>query len=427
MRMGCLLLLTALTIGLDPDSAAAFADRAKLPPSDQPYAYYLTLSSQRSPEAKERLAKIVRSTLPAYSRKTYLPDQLPVRVGDNLLRIDTRGLGWETALPEGLKKHYPYRPDLGGKAASLTIMAAWFVACMPDGNQTGDFQFTLTYKTPPKNTKEFRAFWGANEDPQFLFQFHEAASLVGVNPDRNVKQFDTNKRGGLYATEDSENPVGAKDPGNYGRVNKFDAGEEIALMPKQYNGENAAALAWWLANGKGERQFVAPARIVTDHNNLRSTEIGLQDCRACHIEGLRPLNVNGFKEFIESGARVAADKKTQQLIDQQYQAGMAQQIEADNRLYAKYLELTSGYSPALDAKNYEAVVRGYDAKVTREQAARELYMSDEEFRLALGYYSAKHSLSRRLASLAEGVPISRAQWVGEYPLAYVVKQKWGAK
>ncbi len=427
IRMALAALLLTLIAGTNPADAASI-DRAKFAPADQAYLHYLTLDSQRSPEAKERLAKVVRSTLPSYSSKIYLGDQLPVRVGNDLLRIDTRGLGWEKSLPFVLATRYPYRPDLRAKGLyPYTFRADWFVACIPSGIQTGDSQFRLIYGTPPKTTSEFRKFWKANEDPQFLFQYHEAATAVGVNPDRNIKQFPTATRGGLYATEDSENPVGDKDPGNYGKNNKFDAGEEIALGPKQFNGENGVAMFWWLANGRGERQFFAPARIVTDHNHLRSSEIGLDACRACHIEGLRPVNVNGFASFIGQGSRVAADKKTQQLIDQQYQASMAQQIEADNKLFAKYLEMTSGYTPAQDAKAYESVVRTYDAKVTREQAAREVYMTDEEFRLALGYYSAKYSLSRRLADLVEGGSISRGQWVAEYPLAQVVKAKWEAR
>jgi hypothetical protein len=426
MRMtGLAIALTLLTLGANPDAEAASIDRAKLG-ADGHYAYYLSLSSQRSPEAKERLAKVVRSTLPALSSKSYLGDQLPVRVSDDLLRIDTRGLGWEKTLPQVLAGFYPYRPDL--KARGLypyTFRADWFVACVTDGIQTGDSQFRLTYGVnAPKTTTEFRKFWKANEDPNFLFQFHEAQSGVGVNPDRNVLQFDTATRGSLWATQDSENPVGDKDPGNYGKPLKFDAGEEFAMAPVQYNGEMGLKMIPWLANGKGERQVFAPARIVTDHNQVRSSEIRLNSCRVCHIEGLRPLNVNGFKRYIEQGSRVAADKKTQQLIDQQYQAGVEQQLEADNRLYAKYLEMTSGYTPAQDSKAFEQVIRTYDAPVTREQAAREVYMTDEEFRLALGYYSAKYSLSRRLADLSQGGSITRQQWVNEYALAQVVKAKW---
>jgi len=422
------ILLIALTLASDPDAEAASLDRAKLGP-DAPYAYYLSLSSQRSPEAKERLAKQVRSKLPALSSKSYLGDQLPKRVNDNLLRIDTRGYGWEKSLPYVIARDYPYRPDL--KARGLhpyTVRADWFVASVTDPIQTGDSQYRLIYGTPPKTTGEFRAFWKANQDPQFLYQFHEAQSGVGVNPDRNVLQFDTATRGSLYATQDSENPVGEKDPGNYGKPLKFDAGEEIVMAPVQYAGESGLKMVFWLANGKGERQEFAPARIVTDHHQLRSSEIrNTVSCYACHVEGLRPLNVNGFKAYIEQGSRVAADKHTQRLIDQQYQSGMSQQIEADNRLYAKYLEMTSGLTPQQDAKAFEQVVRTYDAKVTREQAARELYMPEEEFRLALGYYSAKYSLSRRLADLAQGGSISRAQWQSEYGLAQVVKQKWEQK
>jgi len=428
MRMGCLLLLTLSAIGIDPDTAAAFADRAKLPITDQPYAYYFTTGLQRSPQASEQLGKVLRFTLPSLSRKTFLGDQLPARISDTLYRIDTRGLGWETALPAVLAKHYPYRPDLGGKAAPIVTRADWFVACVLDPIQTPEAQYQLIYgDKPPKTTAEFRKWWQVSSDPQFLFKRHESQSGVGVNPDRGVEQRDTAIRTFHWATQDAEFPVGDKDPGNYGKQLKFDAGEEFAGAPKQYNGEQGAALVWWLANGKGERQEVAPARIVTDHGNLRSTEIrNSVSCIVCHVEGVRPFTRNGFADFVSSGARIAADKKTQQLIDQQYQAGVDAEVEANNKLYAKFLELCNGYTPAQNAKAFEQVVRTYDAKVTRAQAAREMYMSDEEFRLALGYYSAKYSLSRRLAELAEGGSVSRGQWVNDYALAVTIKQKWEA-
>src|SRR5690606_23973982 len=100
------LLLTLCTIGIDPDSVAVSKDLASVPLVDQPYTYYLTLNTQRSPQARTRLEKVLRSTLPSLSSKTYLPDQLPNNVGHGLLRIDTRGLGWEQTLPFVLKKHY---------------------------------------------------------------------------------------------------------------------------------------------------------------------------------------------------------------------------------------------------------------------------------------------------------------------------------
>lgn len=418
--------LTLCTLGTNPSDAASL-DRAKLSTADQPYAYYLSLAEQRSPTAKEQLAKQVRSKLPSLSSKSYLGDQLPVRINDDLLRIDTRAYGWEASLPAVIARHYPYRPDLRAiHKFPYTIRADWFVACVTDPIQTGDSQYLLTYGAKqPKTTDQFRNFWKANQDPQFLFQFHEAASGVGVNPDRNVIQFDTATRGSLWATQDSENPVGKKDPGNYGQKLEFDAGEEIAMAPVQYAGENGLKMIFWLANAKGERQDFAPARLVTDHNQIRSSEIrNTISCFVCHVEGLRPFTANGFKQYLSQGSRVAADKHTQRLIDQQYQSGVEQQLEADNKLYAKFLEMANGLTPAQDAKAFEQVVRTYDAKVTLEQAARELYMPKEEFRLALGYYSAKYSLSRRLADLAEDGAIVRNQWVNEYALAQVVKAKW---
>jgi len=439
MRMTAFaILLTIAAVGINPDSAAALADRDKLALTDQPYAYYLSLSSQRSPEARERLVKVVRTTLPSLSRKTYLGEQLPVRVNETLLRIDTRGLGWEESLPHVLATHYPYRPDLrahkirdrhGRWVAQhpLVFDAAWFVASVTDPIITGDSQYRLIYGKPPKTTAEFRKFWQVGEDPQYLFQFHEANSGVGVNPDRNVQQRDTAIRTFHWATQDSEFPVGDKDPGNYGKPLKFDAGEEFAGMPKQLAGAQGAAIAWWLGNGKGQRQEVAPARIVTDKNAIASTEIrNTKSCKVCHVEGVRPLTKDGFREFRAAGARVALDKHAQLLVDQQYQAGVAQQVEADNQQFAKFLEMCNGsaWTPGVEAVSYEKVVRAYDAPLTREQAARELYLHDDEFRLALGAYSKKYSLPRRLAGLAEGLTISRAQWITDFHIAWEVRSKW---
>ena len=430
MRMPLAAILLTLAIaGVNPADAASI-DRAKLSIADRPYAYYLSLAEQRSPSAKEQLAKQVRSRLPSLSSKSYLGDQLPVRVNDDLLRIDTRGYGWEASLPAVIAKHYPYRPDL--KASHqwpYTIRADWFVSCVTDPTQTGDSQYLLTYGAKqPKTTSQFRNFWRANQDPQFLFQFHEAQSGVGVNPDRNVLQFDTATRGSLWATQDSENPVGDKDPGNYGKPLKFDAGEEIAMAPVQYAGENGLKMIFWLANSKGERQDFAPARIVTDHNQIRSSEIrNTVSCIVCHVEGLRPFTANGFQQYIAQGSRVAADKHTQRLIDQQYQSGVEQQLEADNKGYAKFLEMANGLTPAQDAKAFEQVVRTYDAKVTLEQAARERYTTADEMRAILGYYSAKYSLSRRLADLAQDGQISRGQWVAEQHNVYLAELAWGKK
>ncbi len=421
------ILLTLCALGTNPVEAASL-DRAKLSIADQPYAYYLSLAEQRSPEARERLVSQVRSRLPGLSSKSYLPDQLARRVNDNLLFIDTRAFGWETSLPYVLANHYPYRTDLARGQYPYTFRADWFVACVTDPIQTNDSQYRLIYGTPPKTTAEFRKFWKVNEDPNFLIQFHEAKSGVGVNPDRNVQQFDTSTRGSLWATQDSEAPVGKKDPGNYGQKLEFDAGEEIAAAPVHYPGGSAVKFIYWLANAKGQRQEFAPARIVTDHNQIRSSEIrNTVSCIVCHVEGLRPFNQDGFKAYISQGSRVAADKKTQQLIDQQYQAGIADQLEHDNRQYAKFLERANGLTPEQDARAFEAVVRTYDAPVTLEQAARERYMSKQELKDVLGYYSAKYSLSRRLADLAQDGQITRQQWQNEQHNVYLAELAWGKK
>jgi hypothetical protein len=72
------------------------------------------------------------------------------------------------------------------------------------------------------------------------------------------------------------------------------------------------------------------------------------------------------------------------------------------------------------------VVRAWDAPVTPEQAALELYAKPEEWRLALGNYSRTYQLSGRLSIMAQGEAISRQQWEANYKLAQQVLYAWHA-
>ena len=71
------------------------------------------------------------------------------------------------------------------------------------------------------------------------------------------------------------------------------------------------------------------------------------------------------------------------------------------------------------------LVEDYDAPLDLEAAAREVYMTPQDFKLALGYASARNvNLGARLAGLAHGRRVERSYWESSYDVAYGVKEMW---
>jgi hypothetical protein len=426
-RMSPIIVALAVFAG-HPEADAAFADYARYPSS-----VYLSLAECPA-ERRDELEKVLRFVVPSLSSKSYLGDQLPVRVpGTNLLRLNLDGLGWLKTWEQVIRTHYVpvYRPDLAHlKAVPLVVNGQWFAATVMDSQLTGDSQYRLIYGVPPKNVKEFQAHWQVNAKGNLSFGRVEGKSGVSVQSTRVLENQASGNRGYSWVTFDARVVAGQTDPleNLTARPIKHDASELIAAIPKHMNGQSGTLQAYFLADGNGNRQEKAPADIVTDTTGTRGVEIrNTLSCIACHEAGILEPTLDQYREYILSGARITTkDKNAQQEIDRYLDSPIAKEIRRNNEDYEAGVAMCNGLTARENAIAFKNVVRAWDAPVTPEQAALELYAKPEEWRLALGNYSRTYQLSGRLAIMAQGEAISRQQWEANYKLAQQVLYAWHA-
>ena len=426
--MSSLLVALAIVAG-HPEAEAAFADYSRHPGSA-----YLSLA-ECPVERRDELENVLRFVVPSLSSKSHLSEQLPERVpGSLLLRLNLEGLGWLKTWEGVIAAHYVpvYRPDLSQtKALPLVVNGQWFAATIMDSQLTGDAQYRLLYGTPPKNAKEFLAHWQVNAKGDLTFGRVEGQSGVSVQLTRLIENLASGNRGYAWITYDSRLTAGNADPleNLTARPVKHDASELIAAIPKYIGNQRGTLQAYFLANAKGERQEKAPADIVTDSTGTRGVEIrNTLSCVACHEEGIRQPTLDTYRHYILSGARITTkDKATQQEIDRYLDSPIAQEISRNNSDYSAGVALCNGFTTQQNARAFRNVVRAWDGLVSPEQAALELYVTPEEWRLALGNYSRTYQLTGRLALMAQGQSISRPQWEANFALAYKVLHAWHAQ
>lgn len=405
--------------------AIAGRDREKFPREYWPYIYYFRTDTV-PPEERPLLAASLAFVVCSLSNRIPLEQQLPVKVSEDLYRIDLRGLGWERQFAKVIIEHYPYYslanwPEKHHRA-QLVIRADWFVANIMDPVETRDAQYQLLYSgKPPKNVEDFKKFWGVGERKEYDFGFLEGRSGVKTRNDTRLLQSSaTATRGYAWETFDSEKVAGEKDPleNLAARPPKHDASELIVGMVKSLRGESGTLQAYLLADGDGNRQEEAPAKIVKDDLGLRGPDIrNTIDCVSCHQEGIKNVTVNEYEAHFLSGALVAADYQTKQEIERYYESlDIFKDIKRNNEDYETGVRLVNGLDPATNARTFVAIVEQYDRDLTLEQAARELYLQPQELQDAIAYYSGTTKLSANLTSLAGGKPISRYRFIENYYL-----------
>lgn len=431
-RMGVYLISIILAAGSDSD--LAFADLSRLPPEQQQVTVYLT-TSVVAPEYREILAKECAYVAASLSSKSYLADQLPYAIaGTNLLRLDLAGLGWEKTWAGVVAQHYvpTYRPDLAhAKQVPLVVSGLWFVAALTDPEMTKDAQYKLLYGTPPKTEGDFKRFWQVNDKVDLNFGRIEGSSGVNVQLTRLLENHATAIRTYSWQTFDSKFVAGQTDPleNLVVRPPKHDASELIVGIPKYLGSRFGTLHAFFLSDGKGNRQEKAPADIVTDSTQTRGVEIkNFIGCVGCHSEGLRPPNLDQYREYILSGARIYAYKKAdQQEIDRYLDSPIAKELLKNNADFAEGVAMCNGLTPQANSQAFRQMVALWDAPVDLKQAALELHSEPDELKLALGNYSRSGSLSGRLSLLTQNGRISRQQWESNFGLAQKAVHEWSAR
>lgn len=427
--------IAAILISVTPlDESQAWKDKQQFPAEVQEYIAYMSLSDVDD-ESEKLLEDVTKVVVCSLSSATHIPSHIPQRVvGTKLLRINLQFLKWDKTYGKVIVGFYPYRPDLTNNdphpVYPTVISALWFVSNITDAVRTKNAQDKLLYgEKPPANVKELQAFWKVNAVVENTYGFIEGESGVAEQRVRIVEELPTAIRTYAYQTKDSEliqdknDPLANLVPNSF----KFDASEIIIGIPKTSQRKFGALQAYWLADGKGNRQEKAPAAIVADKLATRTHEIrNWISCIQCHAQGIIPTSLDEYARFFKAGAGAEVyDYATQEQIQTYLEVDMGGRIKLAQQQYADGIELVCGLKPEDFSTAYVRMIKRYDADLSLADCAREIGCKPEELKLALAYQSAKKiNIDPRLVQLGQAdIAILRVRWESLSPLAtYYVKE-----
>jgi hypothetical protein len=179
-----------------------------------------------------------------------------------------------------------------------------------------------------------------------------------------------------------------------------DASEQYGFLP---NG----LFAFWLQDGKGQRQDTAPDFIASDgssNSNDRRVHVGLS-CVRCHVEGLRPINDYARRLYRGSVTLAAKDYDRHLRLRQLYLEDLERYVKRDQGEYAEALLRLNGSKPAEMAKAFAKAWDDYaERDLTPADFAREMGVDEKRLLEALKQY-ATGGLDPVLAQLIQDPPI----------------------
>ena len=316
----------------------------------------------------------------------------------------------------------------------------WLIAEMADPRNSQAL-YLLLYgsKNIPKTDADFIKFWGGNESDKGVSRFGwvETNSQVNLQRTRFVERFVGKDGFSIWRTMDAFFVEDGKDPletldGTF----KHDGRELIAQFPKVLGKAtqqiDGAAQAYLLANGQGAIAQAAPAELVQDYRQALgvATIVNHASCIVCHDAGMKFPTENGLVAAIRSGVDLKVyDLKQKGDIESFHFRDAARHLRRDNENYQEFVRACNGLSTVENATNYKHVLDLYFRPLTLEDAARELYCTPEELKLAIGYAAAPPNnikIEARLSWLIHGRPIPRKQWEGDYLRTKAMLDIWRA-
>ncbi len=388
------------------------------------------------------------------SRGESLANHLPkILQGTKSYYADLESLKWSASDLLKVLETYPYSADKN----PLVIRADWLLDQLFDTRDSNAY-YLLLYgeKDIPKSDADFLEFWGVDEKQQaagVTIGWDEENSQVNPHGTRYVERFITagnNSFGlSLWRTKDSFFVTAENDPlegtldGNFLHQGR----ELIAQFPKSHwkNGKifTGAAQAYLLAQGNanrankpldaaeiGKRVEEAPPDLVRDYNDCLGAGAILNNvsCVVCHNAGMKFPTANGLEQRLRMGVELHVyDRGKKEQVEEFHLTNAAIEIEQDNRRYAEFIEACTGLSTVDLSKLIKRVTDEYRADLSLEDAARELYCTPDDLRLALAYASTPKNqilLNGRLAELAHGHKLPRTQWEQEYLRAKAMIGLW---
>lgn len=414
---------------------AKSADRE---PDFSEYKYYKFFTSYSV--SNEKIAKLIYPVLSfvlnsCASYKSIGPIKKPTQINDTLFAIDIRDYGWsledweriaglDPFFADAIVDHrlYNYNRLLSGNSM---FRADWFIVHATDTTKQTDRKFhdiiyyLLLYGKDyePKDADDFRRIWevdlktirvkqvergsvidqGKSGVSRHARQVRRGRTIFGAyHETRDVKSYEEKlvnaetEYGDKFVLKDFIEDIFAR---------HFDAQEFITSNRNRLQ-------VYQLGNAVGKRLEEADAGIVWDRVDPNDPRVRTaKGCMVCHAVGINPVS-NAVADIFRRGGKL--NFKTKELNDAVrsfYLSDLDNDIEDDNRLYARAVKECNGLTAEENASAYEAVYNWYMGPVTPTQASFECGMTYKDYKLAI-----KPLTLGRLNQLYYGTDVPRDSW-----------------
>lgn len=373
----------------------ARADIAKVVPAAQPYQRYFWLEGTEEDHKKLQVDAVFSYHCNHLSRE---PDiEHPVNLGNGLWKVDLRWFRWDVyvfaaAADKDVSFRNPgVRVSLSGQSISsfdpnCGSAVAWAelvkLTCSqyPIAN-LGEFVHLTAIQADReghgyydflglgKKEKDFQDLIGADPKLAKKLKLEMAASVAKSSVTLNNRSMTRLQAitGGYWFTQDYKTSQGKQ---NTVRLLDGDAEPPAGDASEQYGVLPNRLFAFWLQNGKGERQDSAPDFIASDsqaHGTDRRVHVGL-GCVRCHTPGLQGIDDWSRRVLQNPLGLQSVDYDKYKRLKQLYLSDLEGQLAEDNAAYAKALKRCNGLTPAANAKAYADFFAWYE----RDYAAKDI-------------------------------------------------------
>lgn len=418
--------------------AAAKEHRAQFPASEQGYHYYITTSTVPVNE-REGVIKSLAFMVASTSRQPLVEYCTPQRVTETLYHIDLRQVRWDYRDWITILKRYPY---YAGRTWALVVRADWLLVELSDANGSDAYYRLLYGKAIPRTMADFRKFWRVEDKTKSLqFGLVEGKSGVAKQRTRWLENLPV-LRGYYWQTKDTLKLDEGSDPlQNLDGKFHYDGQEAILGIEKisQKTGKRGTLQVYLLAQGNRDRATAdkrvekADGDLVEDYTRFRGlAQIRTAgSCIQCHAIGINEPTLNELRNIIQIGVDVyATPKAAQEALELFHLSDTGKEIKRNQEDFADGVAMVNGLAPEENIEGFKKAVSDYDADLSLEDAAREVYATAEDLKLALAYASqvgGNKIVRSRLAALAHGKKVPRKAWEQLWRQAYIAIQIWRTK
>lgn len=391
-----LAMVMALATGASAqNTAAALAHRATFPVDIQRHIFYIDTAAALNDTERTHQEVAANLIIPSLSRQPVLERCLPQAVpGHPTLRwINLLDLGWTEKDWHEIIAAYPYHPT--GYKIPLVVHAHWLLPFITDASGA-DAYYRLLLGAKPKERKDVFTAFGISDDARFQYGQIAGGSQVSKTGTRFVRNLAV-LRGWSYITEDVLSLSGKNDPlkspiGTYPHN-----GEEllvghpkISLVEPPIRG---VMMSGFLFDGNGKTIDKADTALVEDYTATRGFRhiVAGISCFSCHQNGPNGPSSNVLREAIQSGVDAYAYKYgDDEQIEAFHFSDMMLAIRRDAEDYGAIVTRATGCPPDEAVQAFRSVCFTYDADVSVDRMAAELYIAPEELPLAIGWMNANH-------------------------------------